>query len=389
MFHHRLRVAPKPPEASVQRPIGAGGVAAPRRSYRRMVTTLLLLSLLALPLSAVLPAGAGAAAAPDFQTGVYVVQRGDTLSNIAVRLGVSQTALAQANGIGNPNFIYVGQRLIVPGGSAPAPAPGPAPASGTHVVARGETLASIAARYGVSLTALAQANGLRNINFIWVGQVLTIPGGSAPAPQPQPTVAPQPTPVPAPAPAPFGDTYIVRPGDTLAAIAQRYGTTLAALAAVNGLPNPNFIWVGQVLKMSGSGAPAPAPAPQPAPQPAPAPVGGRWIDVNLSQQRLTAYEGQAPVFTTLISGGLPGTPTVVGRFAIQTKLAAQTMSGPGYWLPNVPYVMYFYAGYAIHGTYWHNNFGHPMSHGCVNVTTPDAAWLYGWASIGTPVVTHW
>jgi len=250
-------------------------------------------------------------------------------------------------------------------------------------VARGETLASIAARYGVSLTALAQANGLRNINFIWVGQVLTIPGGSAPAPQPQPTVAPQPTPVPAPAPAPFGDTYIVRPGDTLAAIAQRYGTTLAALAAVNGLPNPNFIWVGQVLKMSGSGAPVPAPAPQPAP------VGGRWIDVNLSQQRLTAYEGQAPVFTTLISGGLPGTPTVVGRFAIQTKLAAQTMSGPGYWLPNVPYVMYFYAGYAIHGTYWHNNFGHPMSHGCVNVTTPDAAWLYGWASIGTPVVTHW
>ncbi|PKO23787.1 MAG: hypothetical protein CVU38_02265 [Chloroflexi bacterium HGW-Chloroflexi-1] len=370
---HRLRVTPKPPEAASQRPAGGGFAATPQRSRHRMFTALLWLCLLLLPLAAVL----SAAAAPDFQDGVYVVQRGDTLSNIAVRLGVSQTALAQINGIRNPNFIYVGQRLSVPGGSAPAPIPGPAPASGTHVVTRGETLASIAARYGVSLTALAQANGLRNINFIWVGQVLTIPGGGAPAPQPAP--------VPQPAPAPVGDTYIVQVGDTLAAIAQRFGTTVAALVAANGLPNPNFIWVGQVLKVSGAGVPLP----NPAPQPAPAPVGGRWIDVNLSQQRLTAVEGQAPVFTALISGGLPGTPTVVGRFSIQTKLAAQTMSGPGYWLPNVPYVMYFYAGYAIHGTYWHNNFGHPMSHGCINMSTPDAAWLYGWASIGTPVVTHW
>jgi lipoprotein-anchoring transpeptidase ErfK/SrfK len=51
--------------------------------------------------------------------------------------------------------------------------------------------------------------------------------------------------------------------------------------------------------------------------------------------------------------------------------------------------MYFYRGYAIHGTYWHNNFGRPMSHGCVNMRTGDAAWVYNWAPIGTPVVTHW
>jgi lipoprotein-anchoring transpeptidase ErfK/SrfK len=95
------------------------------------------------------------------------------------------------------------------------------------------------------------------------------------------------------------------------------------------------------------------------------------------------------VFTTLISSGLPGTPTVVGTFAIQNKFGAQTMSGPGYYLPNVPYVMYFYGSYAIHGTYWHHNFGRPMSHGCVNISTPDAAWLYNWASIGTPVVVHY
>jgi lipoprotein-anchoring transpeptidase ErfK/SrfK len=52
----------------------------------------------------------------------------------------------------------------------------------------------------------------------------------------------------------------------------------------------------------------------------------------------------------------------------------------------VPYVMYFFEGYGLHGTYWHNNFGHPMSHGCVNLRTPDAKWFYNWAEIGTPVL---
>lgn len=64
------------------------------------------------------------------------------------------------------------------------------------------------------------------------------------------------------------------------------------------------------------------------------------------------------------------------------------MSGPGYYLPDVPYVMYFYRGYGLHGTYWHNNFGVPMSHGCVNLRTEDAAWLFDWASVGTPVTVY-
>jgi lipoprotein-anchoring transpeptidase ErfK/SrfK len=59
------------------------------------------------------------------------------------------------------------------------------------------------------------------------------------------------------------------------------------------------------------------------------------------------------------------------------------MSGPGYYLPNVPYVMFFYKAYSLHGTYWHNNFGQPMSHGCVNLRTEDAQWLYEWSG---PVV---
>ena len=116
---------------------------------------------------------------------------------------------------------------------------------------------------------------------------------------------------------------------------------------------------------------------------------GRWIDVNLSKQRLTAYQGNTPVFSTAVSTGLPRTPTVVRRFKIYTKLTSTRIRGPGYDLPNVPYTMYFYKGYGLHGTYWHHNFGHPISHGCVNLRTSDAAWLFNLASVGTPVVTHY
>ena len=65
------------------------------------------------------------------------------------------------------------------------------------------------------------------------------------------------------------------------------------------------------------------------------------------------------------------------------------MAGPGYYLPDVPYTMYFYRGYGLHGTYWHNNFGTPMSHGCVNMRTPDARWLFYWAPLGILVNIHY
>ncbi len=114
----------------------------------------------------------------------------------------------------------------------------------------------------------------------------------------------------------------------------------------------------------------------------------RWIDVDLTHQRLTAYEGQTMVRTTLISTGLPRTPTPTGQYHIGIKLRYDDMSGPGYYLPDVPYTMYFYGGYGLHGTYWHNNFGHPMSHGCVNLPTPEAEWLFNWAKVGTLVNIH-
>jgi hypothetical protein len=124
-------------------------------------------------------------------------------------------------------------------------------------------------------------------------------------------------------------------------------------------------------------------------EPAPATLlGTKWIELDLSDQMLTAYEGQTPVFSALVSTGIPGLPTPQGEYAIYRKVRSQVMSGSGYYLPNVEYVSYFYKGYAIHGTYWHNNFGHPMSHGCVNMTNSDAMWIYEWAPTGTRVIVR-
>ena len=117
--------------------------------------------------------------------------------------------------------------------------------------------------------------------------------------------------------------------------------------------------------------------------------GERWIDVDLTNQYVYAYEGDVVVNSFIVSTGTWRTPTVTGQYKIYVKYRSAKMSGPGYYLPNVPYIMYFYKGYGLHGTYWHNNFGTPMSHGCVNMRTDDAAWLYEWASVGTLVNVHY
>lgn len=111
----------------------------------------------------------------------------------------------------------------------------------------------------------------------------------------------------------------------------------------------------------------------------------RWIRVDLTAQTVTAYEGETPLRSFLVSTGLPGFDTVTGEFRVRLKVSEQTMSGgepgtPGYYsLPNVKWVMYFYGEYALHGSYWHDNFGNRMSHGCVNMTNADAKWLFDFA----------
>ena len=141
--------------------------------------------------------------------------------------------------------------------------------------------------------------------------------------------------------------------------------------------------------------PNPTKTPKPAPPPptaqSPSEIGGgeHWIEINLSEQRVYAYAGNTLINSFIVSTGTWQTPTVTGSYRVYVKYPSTRMTGPGYDLPNVPYVMYFYKGYGLHGTYWHNNFGTPMSHGCVNLRTSDAAWLYNFSSVGTLVRIHY
>lgn len=116
---------------------------------------------------------------------------------------------------------------------------------------------------------------------------------------------------------------------------------------------------------------------------------GRYIDINLSKQTLYAFEGSNLVNQFLISSGIKSHPTITGLFYVYAKDRYALMHGTDYYLPNVPYVSWYSGDYSIHGTYWHHNFGHVMSHGCINMYTPDAEWIYGWDSIGTPVFIHY
>jgi lipoprotein-anchoring transpeptidase ErfK/SrfK len=119
----------------------------------------------------------------------------------------------------------------------------------------------------------------------------------------------------------------------------------------------------------------------------------KTIVISISQQTLWAYKGHQVVLSSYVSTGRTGFDTPVGSFAVLTKLPSQTMEGviggEYYNVPDVPDVMYFTnRGHALHGTYWHNNFGTPMSHGCVNLPMDVAAWLYDWAPVGTPVLIY-
>jgi lipoprotein-anchoring transpeptidase ErfK/SrfK len=256
----------------------------------------------------------------------------------------------------------------------------------THVVESGEDLFSIAARYNASVPAIMLANGLSNLNAVYVEQKLVIP----PTIPVDSSVVPS---IPAPS-APQGPTvqegattHVVARGENLYRIGLRYGVSVQAMAWSNGLKNPYIIYVGQRLVIPNrSGAPAPQPGPS---VPPPAPGGaGKQIVVVLHEQKVYAYENGQLVHSSLASTGIARYPTPVGQYKIYTKYISTLMTGPGYYLPNVPYTMYFYAGYGLHGTYWHNNFGHPMSHGCVNLPTPEARWFFEWAPVGTPVIVR-
>ncbi|MEL6310047.1 MAG: LysM peptidoglycan-binding domain-containing protein [Chloroflexota bacterium] len=367
---------------------------------KRLFGLFLILSLLAVP-SAVL-------AQDDDTGGTHVVQSGENLFRIALRYGLTTDELAAANDITNTAQIYAGQTLVIPGleavdTSEDVANPLVAATPVIHVVQRGEYLGQIAALYGVTIDDILTANSITDPDNIFAGtelQIWTTDISVAPEATPVVEAVDDSTEVEVVAEASVDDTELVQdlvhtvaPGEYLSQIARQYGVPWTVIAEINNITDSNSINVGMQLVIPGTTSGAPIESVAAIAESLPDPGAhwgvGREIVVDLSTQMTYAYEDGVLVFSALVSTGLPATPTVQGEYSIWHRTPAQTMSGPGYNLPNVQWVQYFYQGYGFHGTYWHNNFGNPMSHGCVNMTNDDAQWLYNFGTIGTNVYVQY
>ncbi len=245
---------------------------------------------------------------------------------------------------------------------------------GTHVVRSGETLSSIAAKHGVSATALARANGITNPDRIKIGQVLVIPGatsgggssgGSAKA----------------------GSVYVVRRGDTLGAIAQRLGVSASALTSANGISNPDRIFEGMVLRVPGaSGGVGPT---------RPKVTGTRFV-ASISAHRCWLYQSGVLIGDWRCSSGRRSAPTVPGTYRVQSKIRNAYGSAWDFYMPY--WLGVYWAGSTengIHGlpynprtgrTTWAGMVGTPITFGCIMLDNVNAKKLWEMAYVGMPVV---
>jgi LysM repeat protein len=264
--------------------------------------------------TAVPTATASTSAVASAQT--YTIKLGDTLYEIATSFGVSTAALAEANNITNPRLLRAGQVLVIPGtgtavtgttGTVTAVAATPSPQ--TYTIQPGDTLNEIASRFGVSATALAEANGITDVAKIQSGQVLAIPTAG--------TVVTGATGTPtAVAVAPSPQTYTIQPGDTLTEIASRFGVSAAALAEANDITNAALIRSGQVLVIPVAGTAAVVSTPGPTPT---------WTPIVLRTPTTAATSGVSP--TSVASARTPSptpTPSATGSGATATPQPTAT-----------------------------------------------------------------
>lgn len=182
-----------------------------------------------------------------------IVGPGDTLSEIALRHGTTTARLVALNHLADPNRIFAGQRLLLPGPAShpTAPASATAPALRVHVVASGEHLTGIAQRFGTTIDELVRLNALPNPNLIRTGQRLLVPGDRAVVTATKPATPPAPAPI----------THRVRAGENLTVIAERYRTSVAAVVALNHIANAGYIRAGDLLRIPGTRASSAAAAP--------------------------------------------------------------------------------------------------------------------------------
>jgi len=302
---------------------------------------------------------------------VHEVAVGDTLSNIAERYNVEVANLAAYNQILDYNHVVIGQKLRIPpaGETITEAAPDIIPGSdGYHVVRIGESLSAIARLYNMTLDELMELNDIDDPNLVQMGTMLRLTDKVKP---PSYAIQPESDAV----------SITIQRGDNLAEIAAFYHTTLYQILSDNELTDAD-VRVGQQLKIT-----PPATSMEAFSVNAPA-DGERHIVIDLSEQTLTAYQGDVEVLHSFVSTGKDATPTRVGEFKTYQKFDSQEMTGEDYDLPGVPWVMYYDKDMAIHGAYWHANFGIPTSHGCTNMSIPESKALYSWAPLGTPVTVE-
>jgi len=318
----------------------------------------------------VIPAGSSRVAAGT-PGATHVVQPGETVYRIGLAYGVSSDALIRANNLPASGEVYAGEVLSIPAAGAQA-APPAAQQAGTYQVQSGDTLYAIGVQWGVSVSDLMAANNLIATS-IYTGQILRLPGaananGTGYTPSDATTA------------------HVVMRGETLTSIAARYGISPWVLAQTNNIANPSLLYVGQVLSIPQADALTSSP-------PAPA-VTNKRIVVDVSDQRTYVYENDQLLWEFVSSTGEPGRETWRGEFAIQNKIPVAYASTWGITMPK--WLGFYWAGSLQNGFHalpiqadgsrlWAGWLGTPVSYGCVILSDHDAELLYNWAEVGTPV----
>lgn len=290
---------------------------------------------------------------------------GTTITEVAYQWQTTPETLRWLNGMDADDLVWGGMKLRVPPEDGMIAVP----------VKPGDTPATIAARNGIPLAALVELNHVGPSKKLKAGQWLYIRSKKG---------------LLASSELPF---HVVRAGDTLESIAAKYDSSVKLIRRYNELEADEKPEVGQRLVVPpqspqerlGAASAGKDGMPQVSIGDIPS-LTEKWIDVDLSEQRVVAYQGTRPVKSFIVSTGVDRTPTIKGVFRITSKVPVTRMMGGSeeagdyYNLGGVQWVSYFYEGYSFHGTYWHNNFGRPMSHGCINMTNDDAQWIYEWTS---------
>lgn len=364
-----------PSHAPAQEPIAeaASGVslAAPGISLATLLRNRDWLKRLALPLLGVMllistlftPSAAEAAG----QT--RTLRPRETLVEIAHEWKTTPETLRFLNKMGTADLAWGGQKFVLPKEKGLI----------VYTVQEGDSQQSVAAANGMSLAEFMEINKLSPSSVLMPGSQVLVRSDKGLWASKEIKV------------------YTVAEEDTIESIAAIFETQASVIRTINGIANGRTPEVGtqlliptrDIVERLGNTARDANGYLQIAIEDFPT-LTEKWVDIDLSHQRMTAYEGTKPVYTAYISSGKARTPTVTGVFRIWAKISSQTMSGGSvatgdyYNLPGVQWVSYFYKDYALHGAYWHNRFGTPTSHGCVNLTNRDAEWLYNWMTPDNP-----